>query len=199
MTTTDQDLLVQIQTGDPEAFEELVRRYQEVLRRHLLRMVRSGDAADDLLQEVFLRVWTHAEQWRGLGSCKAWVFRIATNLALNYIRSAQRHKQQPLDVLANKFDEDDDSIIPNWIIDSASLGPDEVLEHAERYALLQRLVGKLPAEKREVFRLVHEAEMDIREVAQTLGIPEGTVKSRLYYATKRVAQQWQDQAPAWEE
>jgi RNA polymerase sigma-70 factor, ECF subfamily len=199
MLATDQDLMAQIQARNTSAFETLMARYQEMLRRHLLRTVRDKDIADDLLQEVFLRVWTRAEQWHGRGAFKGWLFRIATNLALNHIRSVQRHRQQPLEVPASGPGEEDESSMPNWMVDASSLGPDEVLEHAERYELLQRLVGGLPTEKREVFRLVYEAEMDIREVAQTLGIPEGTVKSRLHYATKQVARQWKDQATAWEE
>ena len=199
MPATDQDLMAQIQAHNSGAFETLVARYQEMLLRHLLRTVRDKDAADDLLQEVFLRVWTHAEQWQGRGACKAWLFRIATNLALNHLRSAQRHRQQPLEVSTDVPGEEDESSIPAWMIDAASPDPDEALVHAERYELLQRLVGRLPTEKREVFRLVYEAEMEIREVARALDIPEGTVKSRLHYATKQVARQWKDQATAWEE
>ncbi|MEO8971771.1 MAG: sigma-70 family RNA polymerase sigma factor [Ktedonobacteraceae bacterium] len=190
MIPVDSDLVKRIQERDTCAFEMLMARYQEALRRHLLHTVRDGDAAEDLLQEVFLRVWTRADQWNGRGPFKAWLFRIASNLALNHLRSVQRRRQQPLEMAANAFDESDDTQIPNWMVDLASLGPDEVLEHAERYEQLQRVIGTLPDEKREVFRMVREEEMDIREVAEMLGIPEGTVKSRLHYATKHVAHQW---------
>ena len=85
------------------------------------------------------------------------------------------------------------------MIDAASLGPEAMLEQAEQSELLQGLVDGLPEEKREVFRLVHEVEMDIRETAATLGIPEGTVKSRLHYTMKRLAREWKELAIEWEE
>ncbi len=78
------------------------------------------------------------------------------------------------------------------MIDASSLGPDAVLELAERRNLFRRLIDELSEEKREVLRLVYETEMDIRQAAEALGIPEGTVKSRLHYATKRLARQWKD-------
>lgn len=202
MIPVDADLVERIQERDAQAFEMLMARYQEALRRHLGRVVRDDSTADDLTQEAFLRVWTRAEQWNGRGPFKAWLFRIATNLALNHLRSVQRRKQQPLDVVLTAYDEEDDSRIPNWMVDLSSLGPDEALEHAERYEQLQRVIGALSDEKREVFRMVREDEMDIREVAEMLGIPEGTVKSRLHYATKHVASQWRDLEQlerAWEE
>ncbi|HLJ33555.1 MAG TPA: sigma-70 family RNA polymerase sigma factor [Ktedonobacteraceae bacterium] len=199
MIPVDSDLVERIQERDAHAFELLMARYQESLRRYLSHIVRDSDATEDLLQEVFLRVWTRAEQWNGRGPFKAWLFRSATNLALNYLRSVQRRKQQPLEMATHPYDEGDDAQMPNWMIDLSSLGPDEVFEHAERYERLQRVIRTLPDEKREVFRMVREEEMDIREVAEMLGIPEGTVKSRLHYATKHVARQWLDTERTWED
>jgi RNA polymerase sigma-70 factor (ECF subfamily) len=103
----------------------------------------------------------------------------------------RRRREQPLDVRDN-WDDDEDDGVPAWMMDASVLGPDRVMELTERRRLLQRLVERLPEEKREVFRLVHEMEMSMRDVADELGIPEGTVKSRLYYAKKHLAQEWQD-------
>lgn len=193
----DTDLLADIQAHKACAFTLLMQRYQEALRRHLQRFVRDKDTIEDLLQEVFLRVWTHAEQWNGSGSCKAWLFRIATNLALNTLRSSQRHPQQPLDLIQRAFDDEDaedETRLPAWMVDLATLEPDEAIVQAERYEQLQRVIGTLPEEKRAVFRLIREEGMEISEVAGILGIPVGTVKSRLHYATKHVARQWRDSA-----
>ena len=85
------------------------------------------------------------------------------------------------------------------MIDTATLGPDALLEQAERREELRLLIQELPEEKREVLRMVHDSEMDIREVAEALGIPEGTVKSRLHYAAKRLAKSWKNKHPRWEE
>jgi RNA polymerase sigma-70 factor (ECF subfamily) len=192
MTLSDQELIAQVREHNVGAFEALCQRYSEPLRRHLLRMLRDAAAAEDLLQETLLRMWTHAAQWGGRGAPQAWLVRIATNLALNHIRALRRRPQQPLEVPPDSADPDEEPAIPGWMIDRASLGPGEALELAERLALLRQLVAGLPEEKREVLRLIHDAEMEIGEVAQTLGIPPGTVKSRLHYATRRLARQWHD-------
>ena len=132
-------------------------------------------------------------QWDGRGTPRAWLFRIATNLALNHIRTLRRRRQQPLQVPPDPTDPEDEPTIPSWMIDRASLGPDEALEATERLALLRRLVAGLPEEKREVLRLIHGDELEIAEVAQALGIPPGTVKSRLHYATRRLAREWREE------
>ena len=81
---------------------------------------------------------------------------------------------------------------PAWLIDNASLGPDKALEASEQSSRLQQIIRDLPEDKREVFRLVHQMEMSLREAADELGIPEGTAKSRLHYARERLSRQWQE-------
>ncbi len=181
-----------------DAFEELSTRYREIIYRHVFSTVRDSDATEDVVQEVFLRIWIHAEQWNGNGTFKAWLFRIASNLALNYLRTVRRRRQQSLEVPSDPLDEDDESSIPEWMTNHALPGPEVILEQGERSKLLQQLVNGLPEEKREVFRLIHDDEMEMRQVAEILGIPEGTVKSRLYYANRRLAREWRDMAKEWE-
>ena len=195
---SDDDLAFRIRAHDESAFELLFQRYGEALTRRLAGMVRDGPAAQetaqDLAQETFLRVWTHAEQWNGQGSFKAWLYRIASNLALNHLRSLRRHPAQPLPEEEGDWDEwaDEDSLAPGWLVDSTSLGPDAMLEQAEEHVRLHRALNELSEEKRQVFRLVHEMELSIRDAAGRLGIPEGTVKSRLYYAQKKLNEACRD-------
>ncbi len=199
----DRDAARRIQARDEAAFEQIFACYGEALARHVCAMVRSdADAeavAQDLVQETFLRVWTRAEQWSGQGSFKAWLYRIATNLALNHLRSLRRHPAQPLpgedEGPWDEWSEEEDTRAPGWLVDAASyadaaLGPDAVLEQSEERSRLYRAINRLPDEKREVFRLVHEMELSIRDAAGRLGIPEGTVKSRLHYAQIRFSQVW---------
>lgn len=195
---SDSELVARLREGDAGAFEALSARYRESIYRHVLATVHESSAAEDIVQEVFLRIWMHAEQWHERGSFKSWLFRIATNLTLNYLRAQRRRRLQPLEVPADPFDESDESNVPAWMVEHAHPGPEIILEQGERSQLLQQLVEGLPEEKRAVFRLVHDAEMGTRQVAQTLGIPEGTVKSRLHYATRRLAQQWRDLQQEWE-
>lgn len=192
MQRPDHELIRQIQTQDGAAFEAFFARYRAQIERHVLSMVRDPSAGDDLVQEVFLRVWTRAEQWDGHGSVRAWLYRIATNLALNHLRTVRRRPQQPLEAtIVDETGAEDELSAPGWLIDAASLEPPAVVEAAERFRRLQRLVAELPEEKREVFRLVYDAEMDLRSVAGQLGIPEGTVKSRLYYSKRYLMDRWE--------
>jgi RNA polymerase sigma-70 factor (ECF subfamily) len=177
---------------DGRALEALFEQYGEMIRRHLARMAGDSAVAQDLLQETFLRVWTRAAQWDGRGSFKAWLYRIATNLALNHLRSVRRRKEQPLGIAGEWDDAADEYVSPAWAIDAYTPEPEDVLEMAERHARYRRLVNRLPDDKREVLRLVHEAEMSLQDAADELGIPEGTVKSRLYYAKQRLAQEWRE-------
>jgi RNA polymerase sigma-70 factor (ECF subfamily) len=190
---SDQNLMERVCKRDARAFEALFERYGELIRRHLARITRDDATAQDLVQEVFLRVWTRAAQWDGRGPFKAWLYRIATNLALNHLRSVRRRREQPLDTPDELADDEEENSIPAWMIDDSALGPEIILELAERRERLRRLVGRLPDEKREVFRLVHEMELSMRDAADELGVPEGTVKSRLYYAKQRLAREWRDQ------
>jgi RNA polymerase sigma-70 factor (ECF subfamily) len=187
---SDQDLAERVQAGDVQAFEALFDRYGEMIRRHLAHIVRNEAAAQDLVQEVFLRVWTRAEQWDGRGAFKAWLYRIATNLAFNYLRSVRRRREQPLEALAAE-DESEQDYLPAWMMDP-SPGPDAAFESIERSERFRHLVQGLPEDKRDVLYLVHQMEMGIQAAAEELGIPEGTAKSRLHYAKKRLAREWQD-------
>jgi RNA polymerase sigma-70 factor (ECF subfamily) len=190
LTPSDQDLVERVLEHDGRAFEALFERYGKMIRRHLARIVRDDAAAQDLVQEVFLRVWTRAEQWDARGSFKAWLYRIATNLALNHLRTVRRRREQPLETPADWDEEGEESNVHAWMIDASALGPDAVVELAERRELLRRLIGQLPDDKRQVIRLVHEMELSLRSASDELGIPEGTVKSRLYYAKRRLAREW---------
>lgn len=192
----DQDLIQGIIARENGAWDEFYARYGKKLRRHLLRAVRDEAAAEDLLQEVLLRVWKSAAQWRGEGSLQGWLYRIATNLALNHIRAVGRRRQLPLELHVGR--EDEEGQAPGWMVDEAARGADAVLEQAEQRRLLRGCVEKLSEQKREVLRMVYDAEMEVRQVAAELEIPEGTVKSRLYHARREVAAEWRIIKREWE-
>jgi len=184
---TDPQLIRQIQSSDAAAFEIFFARYRTAIQVHIARIVREPAATEDLVQEVFLRVWTRAEQWQGSGSVKGWLYRIATNLSLNHLRSVKRRPQQPLEIPTD--DGDDDSPVPGWMVDASALTPETQLEIIEQQNLLGQLINDLPADKQDVFRMVYDDEMDLHSVASALEIPEGTVKSRLYHSRKKIAEQ----------
>ena len=177
---------------DAQAFEILFDRFERQVKACVHRIVRDSAAAEDLVQEVFLRLWNRADQWKCRGTLMGWLLRIGTNLAYNHLRSVRRRREQPIEPVpwSGCDDEDDDSLTPGWLIDHASIGPDAVAEQREQRQWLERRIDSLPEEKREVVRMVHDAEMEMREVAERLGVPEGTVKSRLHHARKELAEQW---------
>ena len=198
---SDRELIEQIRERNAPAFEVLFERYRHLLRKHLMHIVREERAAEDLVQEVFLRVWTSAAQWDGRGELRSWLYRIATNLALNHLRTVHRRRQQPLEVPDEPYDDEDGTFTqtPPWLIDSASPDPQAMLEQAEQTEFLWELVDGLPDKKRDVIHLVYGAEMDIRQTADELGVPIGTVKSRLHYTLKRLAREWKELGIEWDE
>lgn len=190
MTPSDAILMQRIVARDQEAFAILFARYQAQVTENLRWITRDPVVADDLTQEVFLRIWDRADQWSGQGSFRGWLFRIARNLSLNQLRSQSRRREQPLEMPSLYDEEDEEQPVPGWMIDQAALGPDVQLEHAEQRRILQALIDALPEEKREIFQMVYEDEVALREVAERLAIPEGTVKSRLFHTRKQLAEAW---------
>ena len=203
MQPSDQELMVSIRNRDEEAFDQLVTRFGEMMRAHLVRMVRDEAAAGDLLQEALVRVWNNAAQWEGRGTLKGWLMRIATNQSLNYLQAKQRRREQPLEVPSDNpvYSEDGDDekpFVPRWMIDP-SADPDSDVEWAERSERLRETIAALPPEKRTVFYLAHQSDMDMEAIANMLGIPEGTVKSRLHYTMKNLMKTWNDMTTETEE
>ena len=179
-----------IAARDQEAFAILFARYRAQVTGSLLWVTRDPDLAEDLTQEVFLRIWNRAGQWSGQGSFRGWLFRIARNLSLNQLRGQNRRREQPLEVPTLHGEEEEEQDVPGWMIDRAALGADVLLERAEQRRILLQLIDALPEEKREVFQMVYGDEVALREVAERLAIPEGTVKSRLFHARRQIAEAW---------
>jgi len=173
-----------VRAGDAEAFEALMRFHGPGVKARVMRLVRDEVTADDVVQEVFLRLWTKADQWEGRGPLAGWLALIGVNLALNHLRTVRRRRETPLEPLEDQ--------VPGWLVDTASPGPAEIAEDGERRELLRAVLERLPDKDQEVIRMVHEGEMDIADVAEALGIPDGTVKSRLHYARLRLAKGWKD-------
>jgi len=169
------DLIRRIHGGDEAALADLIAENSPVLRLHLARYVAPADA-DDLLQELWLRVWERAGQWEGRGRPLAWLLAIATNLALNHLRG--RRNVVPLEALS----EDE-------VPDVATLGCDAIVPGPEEQALWREQLGRvwaamaqLPAEKREALQLVRIQGYKLEEAARLLETPLGTLKSRLHHA-----------------
>jgi len=179
---TDEELLGRIAGGDAEAFDRLHARLRDQVLRHALRIVADGDAAEDVTQETFLRVWRKACQWERRGSARGWILRIAANLSLNLLDSRRRTGR----LVRPASDEEDAEDILSRIADSAGTGPLESLERADTRRLIRESVESLPEGKRQVMDLYLDGDVTLAQIARRLGLPVGTVKSRFHYAVREL-------------
>lgn len=169
---TDEQLMARIVSGDSGALRPLVERYQEPLHGYLFRML-DGDSgiAEDCVQETFLRLIKPRKYDDGQ-SFKPWVYRIATNVAIDQIR-----KRKPM-----------------WLRESFEAaselrGPEAVVERAEATVAIRTALKQLPEDSRTVLMLRFYGDLSLQEIADALEIPLGTVKSRLFTAGQRMREQ----------
>lgn len=189
---SERELINRVIGRDSQAFDVLMSRCHQQIRSHIARIVCDEAAAEDLSQEVALRLWERSEQWNGKGSVTSWLMRIATNLALDHLRWLRRKAERPLESPRSDAEEIDDDLVPGWMVDAATMAPDELASLDEQRSMVRDMIRSLPQETREMLAMVHEQEMTLAEVAQALGIPLGTVKSRLHYTFKMLGRQWPD-------
>lgn len=167
----DAVLLERVRGGDFEAFKRLYERYSVVLYRTVLAIVGDRDAAEDVVQETFLRFYRHAHRVDGSSSLGPWLHRVAVNLSYSVLARRSRWKRT--------FDDVVECVVSRGRWDER----DAELRREVRSAL-----RKLPAEQRVVVVLHYLAGFSLQEIAYIVGAPLGTVKSRLYYARQALRQ-----------
>ncbi len=170
------DLMTRIQARDDGAFTELFHKFENRIFRTALRMLKEEQSAHDALQETFLNVYRAARHFRGDSKVGTWINRIAINVCLEMLRKNRRHE--------NRTDED---ISENVTLpDENGMTPLDAIEQAEIRMRVRRALSRLGAKHRDVVRM-HDLEgFTIREIAERLGIAEGTVKSRLFYGREEL-------------
>ena len=175
----DRDLVVRARGGDAEAFEAIVRSYQKRVYGVALRMTRRHEVADDIVQETFVRAYSHLDRFEVGRPLAPWLTRIAANLCINYLTAAARREQQ--------FAEGDGPAAepPAPRADGEPEPLAELLSLEFRRAL-DASVQKLPPDQRIVFDLKVHEEMRYEEIADTLDISTGTVMSRLFRARQKL-------------
>jgi RNA polymerase sigma-70 factor, ECF subfamily len=172
-TSSDVILISRIAAGDKLAMQALFARYRTSIYRWLLRFVSSEALAEDLLSEVFLDVWRQADRFEGRSSVSTWLMSIARYKAL----SARRVRTE--DELTEQLEA--------AIVDTAD-DPEAVLQAKNRSELLRQALITLSAEHREIIDLVYYHERSIAECAEIIGIPAATVKTRMFYARRNLAE-----------
>ena len=182
MTRTDVQLMLDVKSGDEESFAILLQKYRSPMVNFLYRMVRDATAAEDLAQEVFLRVYRARKQYSPSAKFTTWLFRIATNLALNSIRD-NRHRQ--MDVSIDAPVEEDEVRVE---LPAREMRIDEFMVERDRTAVIRRAIAALPEKQRAAVLLHKYEEMDYGEIARILDCSESALKSLLFraYETLRV-------------
>ncbi|MGB6432024.1 MAG: sigma-70 family RNA polymerase sigma factor [Candidatus Acidiferrales bacterium] len=186
MARSDVQLMLDVKaTGDEVSFELLLRKYRCPLVNFLARMVRDRGVAEELAQEVFLRVYRARNTYTPNAKFTTWMFRIASNLALNAIRDG-RHRQ--MEISMDQPMEIGDDQAPSWEVADRRPGAEQELIARDRAAFIQRAIGQLPDKQRAAVLLHKYQELDYDEIARILECSEAALKSLLFraYETLRV-------------
>lgn len=162
----EQSLLTRVVKGDQYAFRILYEEYADLIFRFALSIVRQPHLAEDVLQETMIVIWKRAKTFKGNSKLSTWILGIARNLAFSALRKERRGERV-----------------------SEEKTMHDPAKQAELSVHVERALGKLSDAHREVVHLVYYEEMTLREAAEILGIPEGTVKSRMHNARKMLAEE----------
>jgi RNA polymerase sigma-70 factor (ECF subfamily) len=171
--TSDEVLIGRIANGDRLAMQVLFARHHVRVFRFVVRLVRNESTAEDLISEVFLDVWRQAGRFEGRSAVSTWLLAIARFKALSAMR---RRPDEELDEETA------------GAIEDPSDDPEVVLEKKDKSVLIRKCLTGLSAEHREIIDLVYYHEKSVEEVAEIVGIPENTVKTRMFYARKKLAE-----------
>jgi RNA polymerase sigma-70 factor (ECF subfamily) len=177
-TASDEVLIGRIASGERLAMQVLFARHHVRVYRFVLRLVRNEATAEDLVSEVFLDVWRQAGKFEGRAAVSTWMLSIARFKALSALR---RRPDQELD------DE-----MAEMIVDTTD-DPAAALEKKDKSEVLRKTLGALSAEHREIIDLVYYHEKSVEEVSMIVGIPEATVKTRMFYARKKLGELLKEQ------
>lgn len=178
MARTDVQLMLDAKAGDDSSFDVLLVKYRSPLVNFLFRMVRDRATAEDLAQDVFLRVYRARKQYTPSAKFTTWLFRIATNVALNSVRD-NRHQKMQVSLDAPVTTEED-SVARD--LPARERRIDEQLLERDRVEFIQRAIASLPEKQRAAVLLHKYEEMDYAEIAETLDCTEAALKSLLFRA-----------------
>jgi RNA polymerase sigma-70 factor, ECF subfamily len=169
----DELLISRIARGDRLAMQVLFARHHVRIYRFVLRLMRDEMAAEDVISEVFLDVWRQASRFEGRSAVSTWLIAIARFKALSVLR--KRRETELDDETAHSIEDTSDD-------------PERVVQKQDKGEKLRECLTALSPEHREIIDLVYYHEKSVQEVAQIVGIPENTVKTRMFYARKKLGE-----------
>ncbi len=174
----DYELVRSFQNGDTEAFNTLVLKYQNRIAKLIYRHIHDAETTKDLCQEVFLKVYKSLSKFKGNSAFYSWLYRIAMNSCIDYVRQQNRRKTIGLDDLEGGTEE--------FLLISKQPSPSHLIEMEELGDIIDKAVNQLPPKQQQVFRLRYEKKLQIKEVAVLINRSEGTVKTHLHHAHRRL-------------
>ena len=176
---TDEELMERVRDGDAAMLGVLFERYQGALYSFFVRLTSRPSVSEDLVQEVFLRILKYRHTYRGTSPFRTWMYQIALNLCRDQVRRRARWRLRIVDAPPDpdrRGGQDADETAADQPL------PDETLESRRRERAVHEALGDLPPPLREVVFLKEFEGLKFREIADVLGCPESTVKSRMYFA-----------------
>ena len=182
---SDAEIMLRAKTGDQSAFEFLVQKYRRPIVSFMYRMARNAAAAEDLAQEVFLRVYRSRESYEASAKFTTWLYRIATNLAVNHARDT-RHERPEVQVSLDEPDEDTGTTLE---LPDGSLSAEQVMVRQERMLAIRRKVEALPEQQRLAVIMHKYQQMDYKQIAEVLKKSESATKSLLFRAYETLREQ----------
>jgi|TARA_R100001143_G_scaffold63399_1_gene70213 RNA polymerase sigma-70 factor (ECF subfamily) len=180
----DAELVARVQRGDKRAYDLLVLKYQRKIMRLLSRMIREPSEVEDVAQEAFIKAYRALPQFRGDSAFYTWLYRIAINTARNWQASSQRRPMSS-SIVSNEDDETFDQI--DNLTDIST--PESVLASRQVISTVNEAIDALPEELRTAIVLREIEGMSYEDIAQAMGCPIGTVRSRIFRAREAIAAQ----------
>ena len=177
---SEKKIIEKVLGGDANAFEELVLKYEKTVYNLALRMVGDRDDAFDMTQEAFIKAYGSLSSFRGDSKFSVWIYRIATNVCLDFLRSKSRKQQVSLTV-SDDDDEDAQLDIPD-----PSSAPEQQLMQKMSMQSVEEGLKTLPDKQRQILVMRELGGMSYAEIGKALSLEEGTVKSRIFRARKRL-------------
>lgn len=188
---SDEDLLSQFRGGREEAFGVLVRRYERELYGYLRRYLGDSNLADDVFQNTFLQLCTKISQYEPGRPVRPWLYTIATHQAIDALRRQGRHQAVSLDKGREEMPNGEVRSLVD-MLETRGPGPVDRVEGEERREMVRLSVEGLPEFLKQVVILAYYQGLKYREIADILGIPVGTVKSRLHAALVKLQEAWSE-------
>jgi RNA polymerase sigma-70 factor (ECF subfamily) len=184
----DVQLLQRYAAGEEGAFQELVSQYKDSVYAFLRRFLNQQDLVDDVFQETFLQLYVSRDTFDLSKPLRPWLFTIAANKAKDALRRMQRADSTNL---GSMFDGEENSIddVLNTLDHDEHMPYDDLIRD-ETAAQVKRIIARMPAKLREILLLAYYQKFSYAEIAKIVGIPVGTVKSRLHTAVRRFAEDW---------